>query len=184
MSEKETNNVENEKVEDVKTKEEAVATAPNKEEEAAPVKEAVKEVEESPKQEKVNEIVAPEDFDWDMLNNKEDSYKADERKKLEAIYDETLNTVVENEVINGKVVAINKREVVVNIGYKSEGIINANEFRYNQELKVGDEVEVLVETQEDNNGQLIVSHKRARSMRSWDRVNEALEKDEIIKGFI
>ena len=171
MSEKETKDVENTVVENVVTKEEATTSD--------------KEVaDKKPVRKPVYDIVAPEDFDWDLINNKQDSYKADERKKLEAIYDDTLNTVVENEVIDGEVVAINKREVVVNIGYKSEGIINANEFRYNAELKVGDTVEVLVETQEDNTGQLIVSHKRARSMRSWDRVNEALANDEIIKGFI
>ncbi len=176
MSENETKDVENKEVENVEVKEEAT---PVKEEVA---KEEV--AEKKPERKPVYDIVAPEDFDWDAIDSKEDPYKGNERKDLEAIYDETLNTVVENEVIDGKVAAINKREVVVNIGYKSEGIINANEFRYNPELKVGDTVEVLVETQEDNNGQLIVSHKRARSMRSWDRVNEALEKDEIIKGFI
>ena len=203
MSEKETKDVENEVVENVESKQEAapevkevakVEATPEKVE-ATPAKvEAPEKVEATEEAEATTEIkherkpiydiVAPEDFDWDEINNKEDSYNADERKELAAIYDETLNTVVENEVIDGEVVAINKREVVVNIGYKSEGIINANEFRYNAELKIGDTVEVLVETQEDNNGQLIVSHKRARSMRSWDRVNEALEKDEIIKGFI
>jgi len=190
MSEKETKDVENEVVENVESKQEA---APEVKEvakvEATPEKvEATEEAEATTEikheRKPIYDIVAPEDFDWDEINNKEDSYNADERKELAAIYDETLNTVVENEVIDGEVVAINKREVVVNIGYKSEGIINANEFRYNAELKIGDTVEVLVETQEDNNGQLIVSHKRARSMRSWDRVNEALEKDEIIKGFI
>ncbi len=177
MSENETNDIQDEVVENVELKEEASVA------EEAPV------IVEEPIEKKVRVYAKTKeeidlDFDWDILNNRDDSYKANQRKELEQIYDETLSTIVENEVINGKVVSIDKREVVVNIGYKSEGIINANEFRYNPDLKTGDIVEVLVETQEDNNGQLIVSHKRARAMRSWDRVNEALEKDEIIKGFI
>ncbi len=177
MSENETNDIQDEVVENVELKEEASVA------EEAPV------IVEEPIEKKVRVYAKTKeeidlDFDWDILNNRDDSYKANQRKELEQIYDETLSTIVENEVINGKVVSIDKREVVVNIGYKSEGIINANEFRYNPDLKIGDIVEVLVETQEDNNGQLIVSHKRARAMRSWDRVNEALEKDEIIKGFI
>ncbi len=100
------------------------------------------------------------------------------------MYDETLSTITENEVIDGTVVSMNKREVVINIGYKSEGVVSLNEFRYNQELQAGDKVEVYVESQEDKDGQLVLSHKKARALRSWDRVNEALEKDEIIKGFI
>jgi small subunit ribosomal protein S1 len=87
-------------------------------------------------------------------------------------------------VVEGTVIAMNKREVVINIGYKSEGVISLNEFRYNPELKVGDTVEVLVENQEDKKGQLVLSHKKARSLKSWDRVNESLEQDEIIKGYI
>ena len=97
-------------------------------------------------------------------------------------YAETLSKVGEKEVVEGTVISMNKREVVVNIGYKSDGIISLNEFRYNPELKVGDKVEVYVETQEDKKGQLTLSHKQARALRSWDRVNEALENDEIIKG--
>ena len=99
-------------------------------------------------------------------------------------YDESLNTVKDKEVIEGTVIALNKREAVVNIGYKSDGIIPMSEFRYNPELKVGDVVEVFIENQEDKKGQLILSHKKARATRSWDRVNEALENDEIIKGYI
>ena len=135
-----------------------------------------------------NEAVAKtveEEFDWDAFEAEAtSSYDEKTREELEKMYDDTLSTVIENEVIEGKVVALNKREVVVNIGYKSEGIISRNEFRYNPDLKVGDTVEVLVETQEDNNGQLIISHKKARAMKSWDRVNEALANDEIIKGYI
>jgi small subunit ribosomal protein S1 len=125
-----------------------------------------------------------EDFNWDSLNKKEDIYSEKERSELEKIYDQTLSTIQDNEVVDGTVVSHNKREVVVNIGYKSEGVISLNEFRYNPELKAGDIVEVYVESKEDNNGQLILSHKKARALRSWDRVNEALEKEEIIKGYI
>ncbi|MGQ9846075.1 MAG: 30S ribosomal protein S1 [Bacteroidales bacterium] len=124
------------------------------------------------------------DFDWDSIGKHDVVYKADEKKKLEELYAKTLSTVVENEVVEGTVVAMNKREVVVNIGYKSEGVISLNEFRYNPDLKIGDKVEVLVETQEDPNGQLILSHKKARALKSWDRVNEAHNNDEIVKGFI
>ncbi|MBQ9213914.1 MAG: S1 RNA-binding domain-containing protein, partial [Bacteroidales bacterium] len=125
------------------------------------------------------------DFDWDNVsNNKGDSYSNEKRQELTNLYDKTLSSVVENQVVDGKVIAINSREVVVSIGSKSEGVISAGEFRYNPELKKGDTVEVYVENQEDKNGSLVLSHKKARALRSWDRVNEALEKDEIIKGYI
>ncbi|HKK58178.1 MAG TPA: 30S ribosomal protein S1 [Salinivirga sp.] len=125
-----------------------------------------------------------EEFDWDNYDKEVDDYSSEERQELEKMYDDTMSTIGENEVVDGTVVAITKREVIINIGYKSEGIVNANEFRYNPDLKVGDTVEVYVETQEDKDGQLKLSHKKARALRSWDRVNEALEKDEIIKGYI
>ncbi|PJF33468.1 MAG: 30S ribosomal protein S1, partial [Phototrophicales bacterium] len=102
----------------------------------------------------------------------------------ENLYNNTLNTVTEKEVIEGTVISMNKREVVVDIGYKSDGIVSLNEFRYNPDLKVGDKVDVYVESLEDKKGQMILSHKQARATRSWDRVNEALENDEIIKGYI
>jgi small subunit ribosomal protein S1 len=123
------------------------------------------------------------DFDWDAYE-KGDSYTAKSKEELVETYDQSLNKVNDKEVVIGKVTAMNKREVVVNIGYKSDGIVSMNEFRYNPDLKIGDEVEVYIESQEDKKGQLILSHKKARATRSWDRVNEALEKDEIIKGFI
>ncbi|MCK9207216.1 MAG: 30S ribosomal protein S1 [Salinivirgaceae bacterium] len=126
--------------------------------------------------------VKPEEFDWDAYEN--DSLKSDERSKMESLYDETLSSITENEVIDGTVVSMNKREALINIGYKSEGVVNMNEFRYNPELKIGDKVEVYVESQEDRSGQLSLSHKKARALRSWDRVNQALEQDEIIKGYI
>lgn len=131
----------------------------------------------------VTSAEADDNFDWDAYAN-DDVTSADQKKELEEKYAGTLSQVAEREVVDGKVISMNKREVVVNIGYKSDGIISLNEFRYNPELKVGDTVEVYVETQEDKKGQLTLSHKKARAMRSWDRVNEALEKDEIIKGFV
>ncbi len=123
------------------------------------------------------------EFDWDAFTS-EEGFSGDNRTDLEALYNETLSTISEKEVIDGTVISMNKREVVINIGYKSDGIISLNEFRYNPELTIGDTVEVYVENQEDKKGQLVLSHKKARALRSWDRVNTALEKDEIIKGFI
>src|SRR6056297_2763115 len=125
-----------------------------------------------------------EEFDWDNYDKEVDDYSSEERQELEKMYDDTMSTIGENEVVDGTVVAITKREVIINIGYKSEGIVNANEFRYNPDLKVGDKVDVYIESLEDKKGQLKLSHKKARALRSWDRVNEALEKDEIIKGYI
>ncbi len=126
---------------------------------------------------------AVEDFDWDAYENGTTSHEKS-REELTRTYDESLNTVKDKDVIEGTIIALNKREAVVNIGYKSDGIIPVNEFRYNPDIKVGDTVEVFIENQEDKKGQLILSHRKARAARSWDRINEALEKDEIIKGFI
>ena len=123
------------------------------------------------------------DFDWDAYENGE-TQGAKSREELTKTYDESLNTVKDKDVIEGTIIALNKREAVVNIGYKSDGIIPMSEFRYNPEIKVGDVVEVFIENQEDKKGQLILSHRKARAARSWDRINEALEKDEVIKGFI
>ena len=136
------------------------------------------------KKSSLNASVAPDDFDWDAFEGGSDIYGKADRKEIEAAYDQTLSKVVENEVVEGTVTAISKREVIVNIGYKSEGVIQAPEFRYNPDLKVGDKVEVYVESAEDRKGQLILSHKKARALKSWDRVNEAYEKDEIVKGFV
>ena len=131
-----------------------------------------------------NSPISPiEDFDWEAFERgetkKNESYEA-----LEAAYDKSLGAIKDKEVTEGTVISINKREVVVNIGYKSDGIIPFNEFRYNPDLKVGDTVEVFVENQEDSKGQLVLSHKKARTAKSWERVNQALENDEIIKGYI
>ena len=128
--------------------------------------------------------VAPiEDFNWDAYENGE-SVASASHDELEKAYDNTLNKVNDREVVDGTVIAMNKREVVVNIGFKSDGIIPMSEFRYNPELKVGDTVEVYIENQEDKKGQLVLSHRKARATRSWDRVNAALENEEIIKGYI
>ena len=124
-----------------------------------------------------------EDFDWEAYEKGETPGEKS-REELTKTYDESLNTVEDKDVIEGTIIALNKREAVVNIGYKSDGIIPISEFRYNPEIKVGDVVEVFIETQEDKKGQLILSHRKARASRSWDRVNQALENDEIIKGYI
>jgi small subunit ribosomal protein S1 len=128
--------------------------------------------------------VAPVDgFDWDAYE-KGDVETNVSHEELEKKYSDTLNVVKDKDVVLGKVISMNKREVVVNVGYKSDGIVPMSEFRYNPDLKIGDEVEVYIESPEDKKGQLVLSHKKARASKSWERVNEALEKDEIIKGFI
>ena len=122
------------------------------------------------------------DFNWDEFENGANA--GTNKEAMQKAYDETLNKVTEHQVVEGTVIAADKKEVVVNIGYKSDGIIPASEFRYNPDLKVGDKVEVYVENQEDKKGQLVLSHKKARLAKSWDRVNEALENDEVIQGYI
>ena len=131
----------------------------------------------------LNASIAPEDFNWEEFEGG-DVYGGEEKEQIRAAYDKTLSKVVEGEVVEGEVTAINKREVVVTIGGKSEGVIQAPEFRYNPDLKVGDKVEVYVESAEDKKGQLVLSHKKARATKSWDRVNEAYENGEIVKGFV
>ncbi|MBP8848947.1 MAG: 30S ribosomal protein S1 [Breznakibacter sp.] len=123
-------------------------------------------------------------FDWDAFEKGVYVGASKTKEELDALYDQTLSTISEKEVIDGTVIALNKREVVINIGFKSDGIVSRNEFRYNPDLAIGDHVEVYVESQEDKKGQLVLSHKKARALRSWDRVNAALENDEIIKGYI
>ena len=133
--------------------------------------------------EEVKNVVANENFDWNAFENDLGVYDQDKAQITEA-YDKTLSNVNVGEVVEGTVTGVNKREVIVNVGYKSEGIIPVSEFRYNPDLKVGDKIEVYVESAEDKNGQLSLSHKKARQLKSWDRVNEALANDEIIKGYI
>jgi len=134
---------------------------------------------------KPEEALTPsKDFDWEAYASDMVADENTNREELEKIYNNTMSSIAENEVVDGIVVGMNKREVLINIGYKSEGVISISEFRYNPDLKIGDKVEVFVESQEDKNGQLVLSHRTARALRSWDRVNEALEKDEIVKGYI
>ena len=123
-----------------------------------------------------------DDFNWDEFENGGNANVS--KEDLEKAYDETLNKVSEHQVVEGTVIAADKKEVIVNIGYKSDGIIPASEFRYNPDLKVGDKVEVYVENQEDTKGQLVLSHKKARLSKSWERVNAALENEEVIQGYI
>ena len=123
-----------------------------------------------------------DDFNWDEFENGTNAGVS--KTDLEKAYDETLNKVTEHQVVEGTVISVDKKEVIVNIGYKSDGIIPASEFRYNPDLKVGDKVEVYVENQEDVKGQLVLSHKKARLSKSWERVNAALENEEVIQGYI
>ena len=123
-----------------------------------------------------------QDFNWDEFEN--GTVANISKEELDKAYDETLNKVADHQVVEGKVISVDKKEVVVNIGYKSDGIIPATEFRYNPDLKEGDVVEVYVETAEDKKGQLVLSHKKARLSQAWDRVNQALEAEEIVQGYI
>ena len=123
-----------------------------------------------------------DEFNWDEFENGTSANVS--KEDLEKAYDETLNKVTEHQVVEGTVISVDKKEVIVNIGYKSDGIIPASEFRYNPDLKVGDKVEVYVENQEDTKGQLVLSHKKARLSKSWERVNAALENEEVIQGYI
>ena len=142
-----------------------------------------KEKDEAPAAAASAAAVPPEDFDWEAYERDGFSLNAN-RAEQEKIYEETLSTVAVDEVVEGTVISMNNREVVINIGQKSEGVVSLNEFRYNPDLKVGDKVEVYVESQEDKRGQLVLSHKKARAYNSWDRVNTALENNEIITGYI
>ncbi|MDX9941369.1 MAG: 30S ribosomal protein S1 [Bacteroidales bacterium] len=169
---------------------EEIAEAPVEESEEAPAE----EVAEAPKAEEKPETPkkktspftqqVPGEFDWDSIGKKQEAYSAAERQRMEILYDETLKSIGEGEVIDGTVVSMNNREVVVNIGFKSDGVIPAAEVRYNQDLKIGDAIEVYVESQEDTSGQLVLSHKKARTLRSWERINAAMDNDEIINGFV
>ena len=123
-------------------------------------------------------------FSWDMVSQKGTEYSPEEQARFENLYTQSLNTIAANEIVDGTVVAITEKDVVVNIGFKSDGLVPLAEFRHFPDLKVGDKVEVYVEIQEDVNGQLILSHKRARSQKSWERVNKALETQEVIQGFV
>ncbi len=133
-------------------------------------------------------IVAPiaeiQEINWDTIGKKQDQYTAADRDRMSSAYEKTLTSISEHQVLEGKVVEKTSKDVVININYKSEGVVPLSEFRYNPDLKVGDSVEVYVEKQEDKNGQLVLSHKKARFVRAWERVNEALITNEVIKGFV
>jgi len=178
-------------------KEEVVAET--EEVKAAPVAEATKEevevkVEEPKAEEAKAEVEAPKaeakksdepiEFDWDAADEDVDIYTKDDRKKYEDLYNGTLKSITEQSVVDGVVMALNSREVVVNVGFKSDGVVSRGELRYKEDLKVGDIIPVYIESQEDANGQLVLSHRKARTLRSWDKVNEAMEKDEVINGYI
>ena len=132
----------------------------------------------------LNALVGVPDFDWGAIGKKQDNYSSGDRSKMDELYEKTLKTVNDLQILEGTVVSMNSREVVVNIGYKSDGVVTLSEFKYNPDLKVGDKVEVFIENQEDKSGQLILSHKKARANASWDRVNKALTGDEIIKRYV
>ncbi len=133
--------------------------------------------------EQTKNVVANENFDWNAFENESALY-SQPKEEITAAYDKTLSNIAVGEVLEGTVTGVSKREVVVNVGYKSEGVISSSEFRYNPELQLGDKVEVYVESAEDKGGQLALSHKKARQLKSWDRVNEAFDNDEIVKGYI
>ncbi len=172
----------------------AKKAAPKKEEakKAEPVAEKVEaKKEETPKApakkaapKKKAEIKPLADFDWDKIGKYEDSYSPKEKEEMEKVYDETLKSIDDQEVLEGTVAAKSKRDVVINLGYKSEAVISISEFRYNPDLKEGDKVEVFVVSKEDKNGQLILSHSKARALKAWEKVNEVLETQEIIKGYV
>ncbi|MBC7863614.1 MAG: 30S ribosomal protein S1, partial [Bacteroidia bacterium] len=128
--------------------------------------------------------VGTADFDWSTIGKKQDYYSPEDRAKLDDLYSKTLKTIEDLQIIEGTVVGMNNREVIVNIGSKSDGVVPLSEFRYNPDLHVGDMVEVYIENQEDATGQLILSHKKARANKSWDRINSSLTNDEVIKGFV
>ena len=134
-----------------------------------------------PVSEQENEAEA---FDWENFEQEQSEYDPQEREKYKSLYDKTLSTIKEKEVVEGTVLSVTKKEVVVNIGYKSEGVVSRNELRHRPDLKPGDTIEVYIESQEDKDGQLILSHKKARTLKAWERVNEAYNKDEIIQGYI
>ena len=159
-----------------------------KAEEAPATEEVAKEApkaEEAPATEEVAEPVVPEApaFSWSDVEATADA-DSGERQALVDLYAETLGSSVEHQVVDGKVTVKTDREVIIDINSKSEGVVSLNEFRYNPELAVGDTVEVLVDRQEDKNGQLVLSHRKARSIKAWDRVNEAHDNDEIVKGYV
>ena len=169
-----------------KTVEETPEVAPEKEEVAEVV--AEEETQKTAEPEKPKPVKAeapiPEEFDWDSVGKKQESYTKEEREKLEDLYNKTFNSIAEQEVVEGTIVGLNDREAVVNINFKSDGVIPRAEIRYNADIKVGDTIDVYVESQEDQSGQLLLSHKKARILKSWERINVAFEKEEVITGYV
>jgi len=133
---------------------------------------------------KSNVTSATDDFDWDADEKKFGNYSDDDREKLEKMYDGTFSSITKGEIITGTVVNVNSKDVVLNVGFKSDGLVSVSEFRDTPDLKIGDTVDVYVESQEDANGQLVLSRKRAKTQKSWERINSALDNDEIITGFV
>lgn len=176
------------KADKVDVEAEAASTEESAEEATVTAKSDVKvgsQREGQPAESFTTEAIKPlDEFNWGTFGKKQDVYNAEEKENLENLYNQTLTSIADHEVIQGSVVAKNKKEVVVNIGYKSEGVIPTSEFRYNPDIAIGDRIEVYVESTEDKNGILQLSHKKARSLRAWDRVNEAMESGEIIKGYV
>ncbi|MDD3876766.1 MAG: 30S ribosomal protein S1 [Bacteroidales bacterium] len=169
------------------TNEEKLEEEVSKKEEASPIIPISEEKETKPtghRKIKYSDIEPLDEFDWGSIGKKEDKYAESERLAMEDVYEKTLNSIGEQQVVDGIVVSKNPREIVVNIGSKSDGVIPSSELRYNHDLKPGDIIEVYVETQEDATGQLLLSHKKARVLRSWERVNRSLEENEIIQGFV
>ncbi len=171
------------------TAEKAEEAAPSELQETVEAKEEThtqEEASDAPSNEEVVSLptanIAPEDFDWEAYEGGEDEYDQSEKDRLEQVYGETLSLIKEKEVTTGQVVSVGKKEVVVNIGYKSEGVIQASEFRYNPELKEGDEIPVFIERQEDASGQLVISHRTARIHSAWENVNDAMEQNKVIHG--
>ncbi|PID94759.1 MAG: 30S ribosomal protein S1 [Bacteroidetes bacterium] len=179
MAEENVNVPQGEEAQQAQPQKEAVATP----ETAKVVEEKATEKKEAEEAKKFDKNDRP-DFNWESVDKKKEVYTEDERDKLVDLYDKTLSQVSEHEVVEGTVVAKTNREVVINIGFKSDGIVPVNEFRYNPDLKSGDVVEVYVESQEDPNGQLLLSHKKARVLKSWERINTAYAEDEIINGYV
>lgn len=145
---------------------------------------AVEESEMSKIAENAAHSISTMDFDWDSVGKKSSNYSKPERERMETLYEKSLSSITEHEVVDGEIVAMTSKDAVVNIGYKSDGIVALSELRYDTDIKIGDRIEVYIESKEDKSGQLLLSHKKARSLKSWDRVNSALENDEIIKGYV
>ncbi|MGA0817743.1 MAG: S1 RNA-binding domain-containing protein, partial [Schleiferiaceae bacterium] len=167
--------------------EQAAEAAATPEVEVAEVAAAVEAVEDGSDEDELELVLEPEEeevaFDWNAYETGYGS-RSEEHKALEQLYEATLVTSVEHQVVNGIVVQLTDRDAIIDISSKSEGVVSLNEFRYNPDLKVGDVVEVLVDKQEDKLGQLVLSHRKARSIKAWDRVNEAFEAEEIVQGYV